>query len=86
MVNYERQLCMLKKIQEMQFVAIELNLFLDTHPCDSDAINDFNCAVEILERHQMAYQDEFGPFLSFGFGGPSKEPWQWAKGPWPWEM
>lgn len=85
-MNCERQLSMLKKIQEMQFVAIELNLFLDTHPCDSDALNDFNCAVEILERHVMAYQDEFGPFLSFGFGGQSEEPWQWAKGPWPWQL
>lgn len=85
-VNYERQLCMLKKFLEMQFVAIELNLYLDTHPCDRDAINDFNCAVEILERHKMAYQNEFGPLFNFGFGGQSNEPWQWATGPWPWEM
>jgi len=77
---------MLKKVQEMQFVAIELNLFLDTHPCDTEALNDYNCAVEMLEKYKMAYQEEFGPLFNFGFGGYSKEPWQWVECPWPWQM
>jgi spore coat protein JB len=85
-VNCEKQMSMLKKIQEMQFVAVELNLYLDTHPCDVEAINDFNCAVKMLEKRKQAYQDEFGPLFNFGFGGYSEEPWQWVESPWPWEI
>ena len=30
----EHQAAMLAKIQELEFVALDLNLYLDTHPCD----------------------------------------------------
>lgn len=70
----------------MEFVAIELNLYLDTHPCDQDALNDYNCAAEMLKKYIEKYQCEYGPLLNFGFGGPSREPWQWVQGPWPWEI
>lgn len=85
-MNCEQQLALLKKLQEMEFVAIELNLYLDVHPCDTDAINDYNCAVEAIRKLMREYEEEFGPLLNFGMGGCSKEPWQWAKGPWPWEL
>ena len=85
-MDCSQQISMLRRIQEIEFVALELNLYLDTHPCDRDAINDFNCAVEMLRRHKEAYQDEYGPLLNFGFGGCSEVPWQWAQGPWPWEL
>jgi spore coat protein JB len=81
-----KQFAMLKKIQEMEFVAVELNLYLDTHPCDEDAINDYNCAVEVLKKMRKDYEGEFGPLFNFGWGGFSGHPWQWAEGPWPWEI
>lgn len=49
-MNCEQQMSMLMKLQEMQFVALELNLYLDTHPCDKDALNDFNCAVQMVKN------------------------------------
>lgn len=85
-MSCEKQLAMLKKLQEMEFVAVELNLYLDTRPCDTDALNDYNCAVEMIRKLVQEYEAEFGPLLNFGMGGFSKEPWQWAKGPWPWEL
>jgi spore coat protein JB len=85
-VKYEKQMMLLKKVQEMEFVAIELNLYLDTHPCDQDALNDFNCAVEVLKKLKEKYEREYGPLINFGFGGMSGEPWQWVQGPWPWEL
>lgn len=81
-----KQAAMLKRIQEMEFVAVELNLYLDTHPGDEDAINDYNCAVEVLKQMKKDYQCEFGPLFNFGWGGFSARPWQWAEGPWPWEI
>lgn len=85
-MEFEKQVALLRKIQEMEFVAIELNLYLNTHPCDQDALNDFNCAVEMLKKLKEKYECEFGPLLNFGFGGMSGEPWQWVQGPWPWEL
>ena len=85
-MNYEQQMSMLIKVQEMGFVALELNLYLDTHPCDKDALNDFNCAVEMLRKYKQAYEQEFGPLLSSGMSGYAKETWQWIENPWPWEV
>lgn len=85
-MKYEKQTALLRKVQEMEFVAIELNLYLDTHPCDQDALHDFNCAVEMLRKYKEKYECEYGPLLNFGFGGMSGEPWQWVQGPWPWEL
>ncbi|CUH97586.1 hypothetical protein P22_3717 [Propionispora sp. 2/2-37] len=85
-MDCEEQREKLKKIQEMEFVATELNLYLNTHPCDTDAINDYNCAVQALRKLIREYEEEFGPLMNFGMGGFSREPWQWAQGPWPWEM
>lgn len=85
-MDYENPAGMLKKIQEMEFVAVELNLYLDTHPCDEGAVNDYNCAVEALMQLKKEYVACFGPLLNFGWGGHSEAPWQWVKGPWPWEL
>lgn len=85
-MNCENQAAMLKKIQEMEFVAVELNLYLDTHPCDQEAVNDYNCAVEALKRMRKEYEAQFGPLFNFGWGGFSEVPWQWMMGPWPWEL
>lgn len=85
-MNCDKQLSMLRKVQEMEFVAIELALFLDTHPCDQEALHDFNCAVELLHKYKMEYEEEFGPLLGFGMSALSQKSWQWAQGPWPWEL
>lgn len=76
----------LLKIQEIEFVAVELNLYLDTHPCDEDAINDYNCAVENLKQLKKEYEAQYGPLFNYGWGGFSPNPWQWVQGPWPWEI
>lgn len=85
-MDCENQMMMLLRIQEIEFVAIELNLYLDTHPCDAEALNDFNCAVTMLRKSKKEYEEVYGPLLNFGMGGYSKEPWQWSMSPWPWEM
>ncbi|KYZ75837.1 spore coat protein CotJB [Anaerosporomusa subterranea] len=81
----DRQMAMLMKIQEMQFVSIELQLYLDTHPCDQDALNDYRCAVEALHKYIMEYETEFGSLIALSphYTGDN---WDWAEGPWPWEM
>lgn len=80
-----KQSALLKKIQEMEFVAIELQLYLDTHPCDADALNDYNCAVEVLGKYMQEYEDAFGAIIANGHHGGNGQ-WDWIDNPWPWEM
>jgi len=85
-MNCQHQSSMLIKVQEMQFVALELNLYLDTHPCDKDALNDFDCAVERLKTYVNSYEEQYGPLVNFGMDGYAKGTWKWANSPWPWEL
>jgi spore coat protein JB len=85
-MDCSNQAAMLKKVQQMEFVAVELNLYLDTHPCDEAAANDYNCAVDALRKLKKEYEAQFGPLFNFGWGGFSGTPWLWSKGPWPWEL
>lgn len=76
---------MLKRIMAEQFTAVELNLYLDTHPHDKKALHFYNETVERLDCLKENYTDEFGPLTNFGFC-PSRYPWQWIEEPWPWEI
>lgn len=82
----DKQAEMLAKIQEMEFIAIELNLYLDTHPCDREALNDYNCAVENSRKLAQKYEAEYGPLYNFGLSINSEDSWQWINSPWPWEI
>lgn len=82
----EHQAAMLVKIQELEFVALELNLYLDTHSCDQDAINDFNCAVEAACKLVQKYEEKYGPLYNFGISIETEDEWRWINSPWPWEL
>ncbi|WP_141502982.1 spore coat protein CotJB [Paenibacillus luteus] len=76
---------LLHELQAIDFVLVELNLYLDTHPNDSNAIQQYNHCAEI--RHQIAYQYEtkYGPLKHFG-QSLSGVPWSWNEAPWPWQV
>ncbi|WP_096202501.1 spore coat protein CotJB [Bacillus sp. FJAT-45350] len=76
---------LMEELQSVDFVLLELTLYLDTHPDDSDAINQFNHFSQI--RHQLRCQVEqiYGPLLQYG-QSPSAYPWNWNEGPWPWQI
>lgn len=76
---------LLRQIMELQFTAIELNLFLDTHPCDSDALRDIGRVNEKLSGLIDDYERQCGPLFPFS---PlyDQERWRWIEEPWPWEM
>ncbi len=80
----KEQMKLLCKIQQMQFVAIELQLFLDTHPCDKEALYDYNCAIEELNNFMALYEKQYGSLLALGHHGD--ETWNWINSPWPWQM
>ena len=75
---------MLRKIQELEFAAVELNLFLDNHPTHQRALMDYNMITQELMQVKQAYEMQYGPLTNFGFA-PSQYPWRWVEEPWPWE-
>lgn len=76
---------MLKNIQALEFTAVELTLFLDTHPNEQRALMDYNQVTQQLRVAKSLYEQRYGPLMVFG-QSPSKYPWQWIEEPWPWEI
>ena len=81
----DERLSILREIQELEFVAIELNLFLDTHPQDRAALRDYYAVRDKLLACRRRYEEIYGPLMVFGFT-PAQYPWQWIESPWPWEI
>ncbi|UUZ80605.1 spore coat protein CotJB [Paenibacillus sp. P26] len=75
----------LEELQAADFVLVELTLYLDTHPDDIQAIQQYNLCAQ--KRMQLAHQFqlEYGPLMHFGHSF-SRHPWQWWEGPWPWQV
>lgn len=85
-MSCEKQVELLSKIQELEFIALELNLYLDTHPCDEEALRDYQQAVETAAKYVRKYEAEYGPLYNFGVSHETSGSWRWINGPWPWEL
>ncbi|ADD02849.1 conserved hypothetical protein [Thermoanaerobacter mathranii subsp. mathranii str. A3] len=79
------QISLLKKIMEIEFTCIDLNLYLDTHPEDQKALQDYNYYSNQLAMLKQQYEQFYGPLMVFGHS-QSQYPWKWVDDPWPWEI
>lgn len=76
---------LLEKLQAVDFVLVELNLYLNTHPNDLQAIEQFNKLTRERTAIANEYQLLYGPLQNFG-RAYSKYPWEWSQSPWPWQV
>lgn len=76
---------LLEEIQGIDFVLVELNLYLDTHPNDAEAIQQYNEAAQISMQLKINFEKKFGPLHHFGHSY-SNYPWSWNSSPWPWQV
>jgi len=76
---------LMRQMQETDFVLVELNLYLDTHPEDQAAIAQFNQYVQRSMAIKHQFQTLFGPLYHFG-GSYSPAPFAWKEAPWPWQV
>ncbi|UNK17295.1 spore coat protein CotJB [Paenibacillus sp. N3/727] len=76
---------LLEQLQAIDFVLLELNLFLNTHPNDLKSIEQYNKLAQ--ERMILArqFQDLYGPLMNFGHSY-TRYPFQWSETPWPWQV
>lgn len=77
--------CMLKELQEIDFVLVELNLYLDTHPMDNLALQQFNQTAQKRQLLAGQFELKYGPLMNSGHSF-SRSPWQWIDTPWPWQV
>jgi spore coat protein JB len=75
---------LLNRIRQLEFAAIDLNLYLDNFPNNSEALNAYNNFSRQLISSIQEYEKYYGPLVNFGFSQGSS-PWNWIDEPWPWE-
>lgn len=74
---------LMKRVQMFDFILDELNLFLDTHPNNQNALDYFAQYQYLKNEAENQYQMKFGPLRAEDFTGVKY--FDWVKGPWPWE-
>lgn len=73
----------LREVQNYNFAAYDLLLYLDTHPTDKKALEMHSELVKKLKSATEDFQRDFGPLTHTANTGTDS--WQWIDGPWPWE-
>jgi len=75
----------LRELQTVDFALVELTLYLDTHPGDLQAVQQFNQLSQRRAQIAHAFEMKYGPLLQFGHSF-TRFPWQWSESPWPWQV
>lgn len=79
----DEQTTLMEQIMAYDFVLYDLQLFLDTHPSDANALRDYKMALDQSENIKRQYQSKFGPLTPRYL--PNTTCWQWINDPWPWD-
>ncbi len=75
---------LLKEIGILDFIVVELTLFLDTHPCHQDAMRCFDYYNQMKQVKMKEYGSQYGPLTKDQAKGGTRE-FLWTVQPWPWE-
>ena len=75
---------LLEEIGILDFVVVELVLFLDTHPCHQEAMHYFDYYNQMLQEKMREYGNLYGPLTLEQARGGTNE-FMWTVQPWPWE-
>ena len=75
---------LLTNIDALGFAMTDLNLFLDVHPDNKNAISLFNQYREQKESLTKEYESKYGP-ITIDSDSLNSYPWAWNDMPWPWD-
>ncbi|MCL6598194.1 MAG: spore coat protein CotJB [Alicyclobacillus macrosporangiidus] len=75
----------MQELQAVDFVLLELALYLDTHPDDAQALAQFQQFQRRKQTLMQQFEANFGPLLEFG-NSPVGNRWTWSEAPWPWQV
>ncbi len=74
---------LMQKIMETSFYLVDLNLYLDTHPDDSNAIANYDSIRNAYNRYVLEYAHHYGPITANQVTQDNY--WSWVATDWPWE-
>ena len=75
---------LMDKINQYSFAVNEANLYLDTHPFDTEALAYFQKYRELRVEAIKEYAKYYAP-LAIDYAVCDKTPCSWVNEPWPWE-
>ena len=73
---------LLKKIGTLKFAIVDIDLFLDTHPGDTETLRKRAVYEAQLMPLVKEYESKFGPLTK---ADNETNTWTWVKDPWPWD-
>lgn len=73
---------LLKKISTYQFAAHDMQLYLDTHPGDTETLAQAEKYKELAMPLIEQYESQYGSLTRQQGDGNN---YDWIKAPWPWE-
>lgn len=74
----------LNELQALEFVLVELGLYLDTHPQDKEAFALFQKYTALEQEGRERYEAAYGPITRMGVAQNSDSFAGWIRDPWPW--
>lgn len=83
-VNSQKEL--LEKIQEIGFAVVDLNLFLDTHPDCTQALELYTKLSSTLKSLKADYVAKYGPLCATDSDKNSPFAWVDDGHKWPWDI
>ena len=84
MTGNESKAVLLHRLQVCDFILVELNEYLDTHPDDQEALKSFEKHKNMREETAKNCTEHCGPVTAIDSANMTR--WAWIEEPWPWEM
>ena len=72
-------------INEVSFAVDDIKLYLDTHPCDDEAMECFEEYSQLRNEALKEYAKHFGPLTVDTAVCSEADKWHWIQEPWPWQ-
>ena len=76
---------LLSKLTALDFIAVDLALYLDTHQNNTEAIAVYNEVIAAADELRAQYESLYGPLCSYRSAATNPNDWTWNNDPWPWE-
>ena len=76
---------LMNRINQASFAVDEVRLYLDTHPCDSEALAYFHEMIRKRNQALKEYAAAYGPLTVNTAESSCADRWNWVNEPWPWQ-
>lgn len=74
----------LSRLTALDFMAVDMALYLDIHHHDKEAIEIYNQILKEADSIRCIYEEHFGPLCSYRSMSDSNH-FKWIDNPWPWQ-